>query len=482
MPFDHTAFSHAAERLYRDGKFSTELLETDEGRALTEATYHALNSAIDYSIKTETPPELTAALRNNAFIFSGFKSYHQLREASALLTRDDGTVRAYGDFESEVKRIDEKYNTAYLRSEYNHAIHSAQMAVKWHEWQADGDEYNLQYRTAGDERVREAHAALDGVTLPPSDKFWNNYLPPNGWNCRCQVVQVLREDYPQSNSDQATEWGDACTSDPKEKIFRYNAGKELKLFPPKHPYFKLSKQDKQSVETIVDEQNDDRRITELRSQLPNNLTETEKDAIAKHNHELEKQLGICIGKPMSVEEADKQSANPKYSEDYTYHTNCQTCAPAYALRLMGFNVTAKANTPNSLSEYLSHQRSFEAWKNIDGSAVTPVLTYDWMIQHGYKTMTASRYRKYFEESCNETGVYILTIGWKGGGGHATILQRFDDGELRYIEPQHYDAKIGAKRPIDELCNNGDKDPYPKRGILRVDNKLFEEKYLSIFDK
>ena len=236
MPFDHTAFSHAAERLYREGMFRAEMLDTDEGRALTEETYHALNAAIDYSIQTETPPELTAALRNNAFIFSGFKSYHQLREASAMLTREDGTLRTYTEFENEVRRIDEKYNTAYLRAEYNHAVHSAQMAVKWHEWQADGDEYNLQYRTAGDERVREAHAALDGVTLPPSDKFWNNYLPPNGWNCRCQVVQVLREDYPQSNSDKATEWGDACTSDPKEKIFRYNAGKELKLFPPKHPY------------------------------------------------------------------------------------------------------------------------------------------------------------------------------------------------------------------------------------------------------
>lgn len=235
-PFNHEAFTAAIKRLWKEGKFTTDILDTDEGRGLTEETYTALNGAIDYGIKEETPPELTAALRNNAFIFSGFKSYHQLREASTLLTREDGSVRPYSDFESEVQRIDEKYNTAYLRAEYNHAVHSAQMACKWHEWQAEGDEYNLQYRTAGDERVREAHAALDGVTLPPSDKFWNKYLPPNGWNCRCQVVQVLRDDYPQTNSNQATEWGDACTADPKEKIFRFNAGKELKLFPPKHPY------------------------------------------------------------------------------------------------------------------------------------------------------------------------------------------------------------------------------------------------------
>ncbi len=30
---------------------------------------------------------------------------------------------------------------------------------------------------------------------------------------------------------------------------------------------------------------------------------------------------------------------------------------------------------------------------------------------------------------------MLSIGWKRGGGHATILQRFADGSLRYIEPR-----------------------------------------------
>lgn len=236
IPFNHEAFSNAAKRLYKEGKFAADILATDEGRGLIEETYNALNAAISYSIQEETPSELTAALRNNVFVFSGFKSYHQLREASTLLTHDDGTVRSYKEFESEVKRIDEKYNTTYLYAEYNHAVHSAQMASKWHEWEKDGDEYNLQYRTAGDERVREAHAALEGVTLPPSDQFWKRYLPPNGWNCRCQVVQVLREDYSVSDSKKANEWGDSCTSDPKAQIFRYNAGKELKVFPPKHPY------------------------------------------------------------------------------------------------------------------------------------------------------------------------------------------------------------------------------------------------------
>lgn len=145
-------------------------------------------------------------------------------------------MKPFETFRKDVEAIDARYNTNYLYAEYNHALHTSQMAVKWHEILADGDQYNLQYQTAGDERVREAHAALDGVTLPPSDPFWNDYLPPNGWNCRCNVVQVLREDFPLSDPGQAKAAGDACTEEPKARIFRYNAGKELSLFPRKHPY------------------------------------------------------------------------------------------------------------------------------------------------------------------------------------------------------------------------------------------------------
>lgn len=184
---------------------------------------------------------------------------------------------------------------------------------------------------------------------------------------------------------------------------------------------------------------------------------------------------------MSVDDADKQSANPNYSKGRPYQINCQTCAPAYVLRLLGFNVIAKANTPGSLSEYLSRQHSFEAWTNADGSKPTPSLTYDWMVGKGYKQMTKKRYAEFFNECCKETGVYILTIGWKGGGGHATILQRFADGSISYIEPQVYNNK-SSLRSIDELCNYGAVKPVKTRGVMRVDNLLFNTKFASIFEE
>lgn len=212
------------------------MLSDPEIADLIEETYNAIDQAVQTSIRTETPPELTSALENNAFVFSGFKTYHQLSEVGLSLTRRDGSVKPFNEFRKDVEAINSRYNGSYLYAEYNHAIHASQMAVKWNDFVKDGDEYYLQYRTAGDDRVREAHARLDGTTLPPSDPFWNEFLPPNGWNCRCQTVQVLRDDYAVSDSQRAIENGRQCTSEPKQQMFRFNPGKEMKIFPPKHPY------------------------------------------------------------------------------------------------------------------------------------------------------------------------------------------------------------------------------------------------------
>lgn len=236
VEFDHKVFDRAVREVFAKGGFSPDMLADPAVTPLIEETYKALNKAIDTAIRTETPPELTAALQNNAFIFSGFKTHHSLSEVGLALTDADGKVKPFEVFRRDVEAIDKKYNTNYLYAEYNHAVHTSQMAVKWNDFMADGDRYNLQYRTAGDERVRSEHAALDKITLPPSDEFWKSYLPPNGWNCRCTVAQVLRDDYPMSDPAVAKAAGDACTDDPKARIFRYNAGLEMTVFPKKHPY------------------------------------------------------------------------------------------------------------------------------------------------------------------------------------------------------------------------------------------------------
>lgn len=480
--FDDTLFEAAARLVYESRGFDLSQLEDPAARAVIEETLRVLSTAIDSGLPHEVPATLRHALENNAFIFSGFKTFHAMREVGISMITGKGDIKPFGDFLADVRKINEKYNHNYLYAEYNHALGAAQMAAKWHDFEQDGDRYNLQYRTAGDNKVREEHALLHGTTLPPSDPFWDRFYPPNGWNCRCTVVQVRKNKYPLSDSELANKRGENCTDGIKRQIFRYNAGKTLELFPPKHPYTKVPKEAKTVIQKMAAEEMRQKRIQEMVAELPDSLTQEEKQAIATHNLVLEEALKITKGKPMSVEEADQQHANPNFGKSREYGINCQTCAPAYVLRLLGFNITAKPNTRGSLSEYLSRQRSFEAWTNIDGSKPTPTLTREWMDKKGYKQMTKKRYEEFFQESCQEVGVYILTIGWKGGGGHATILQRFKDGTLKYIEPQAYSSAVGAKKSIEELSESGATRPIATRGVMRVDNKLFNTKFASIFDK
>ena len=240
------AFESVTKWLHRKKDFQPEMLMEKEPQTLINETFNVLKTPLEnLSIEQDIPEELTRALEENIFHFSGFKTYHELKEASLLLKDEKGGFNSFDKFAQDVKRINERYNRNYLNAEYEFAVSSSQMAVKWKDYEKDGDRYNLQYRTAADDKVREEHAALHGITLPPSDKFWDKYYPPNGWHCRCTVVQVRKGKYDESDSDDACKTGEKATThidkngSNKAAIFRFNPGKQEKIFPPKHPYYKV---------------------------------------------------------------------------------------------------------------------------------------------------------------------------------------------------------------------------------------------------
>ena len=205
-------------------------------RLISETAGVYLQALDDSSIQYEIPAEMRQSLEQDIFVFSGFKTYHQLKEASELLRDSQGRVKSFNQFYQDVSAIRNKYNRNWLHAEYNFAVSSAQMASHWAEYQQDEEMANLQYRTALDDKVRPEHATLEGVTLPMSDPFWDIAFPPNGWNCRCHVIPVLKEDFPLSNSQRAQDAFDDMTQG-KASIFRYNPGKEGVIFPPHHPYY-----------------------------------------------------------------------------------------------------------------------------------------------------------------------------------------------------------------------------------------------------
>lgn len=194
-------------------------------------------SVLDSTFKDVTMSDnMRSRLQQSDYIFSGIKTFHELNEAFPSLLDENGERKTFERFYNDVRKIDSSYNRNYLRAEYNFCHASAGMAARWEQIQADGDRYLLQYRTAHDDKVREEHAALEGITLPPSDDFWKTYYPPNGWNCRCTAVQVHRSRYKETPHDEAMKRGLQVTGQDKKGIFQFNSGLQQKTFPDYNPY------------------------------------------------------------------------------------------------------------------------------------------------------------------------------------------------------------------------------------------------------
>ena len=188
------------------------------------------------AISERVPPKMADALRNDLYIFSGFRTYHELKESAERLLRPDGSLKPFSEFYQDTLKVRDKYNKSWLKAEYNYAVRTADAAARWAEIEKDKEHIDLLYETVGDSNVRPDHAALEGVCLPVDDPFWAIAYPPNGWNCRCRVLRVAKGSHPYSNSGEATEAFMESTSG-KSELFRYNPGKEQRIFSDSHPYY-----------------------------------------------------------------------------------------------------------------------------------------------------------------------------------------------------------------------------------------------------
>ena len=214
-------------------QFRIELLEAPKMQEFIDTHAAALDSSFQQVGMSDA---MRRRLQRSNYIFSGMKAFHELNEAFPSLIDENGNRKPFEQFLNDVQKIDRTYNGNYLRAEYNFCQSSAVMAAKWEGFMQDGDRYNLQYRTQHDKKVRPEHAALDRVTLPITDPFWQEYYPPNGWNCRCTVVQVRKSKYPQTPHDEAMALGEEATGKDTRGIFHFNPGIEQKTMPDYNPY------------------------------------------------------------------------------------------------------------------------------------------------------------------------------------------------------------------------------------------------------
>jgi len=170
--------------------------------------------------------QLYKSYRDNLLTFTEAKQVQQLREMSRLL----GLEREA--FIDEGLDVFNRFNGSYLRAEYETTINTARAGKQWAKFeQQKSTKPMLTYKTQEDSRVRIEHRVLNNITRPINDPFWDLYYPPNGWNCRCFVV----------NSSTAVPSTNIPIDEINKEIpdlFKFNPGKTGYVFSPSHPYYK----------------------------------------------------------------------------------------------------------------------------------------------------------------------------------------------------------------------------------------------------
>jgi len=174
---------------------------------------------------------LLAALEQNVYQFGAAKSFTQMKSLTQALLDDQGKLRTWTQFRNEALKINNEQVMQWLQAEYQNAIGCAQMASRWIDITSRAKNLPMiRYVTAGDDRVRPAHRAMNGITLPVNHPFWLSYFPPNGWGCRCDIQQGNWEATAETDLYYPTD-----TEVPG--IFRFNPGATRMAFPASHPYF-----------------------------------------------------------------------------------------------------------------------------------------------------------------------------------------------------------------------------------------------------
>lgn len=528
-----------ATGLRRDEALAAFLARRDGGMGLSDRVWRSANQA-----RQELEMAIDLGLRE------GQDAPALSRSVRAYLIEPERLFRRVRDVHGELhlSKSAEAYHPGrgVYRSSYKNAL------------RLTATETNIAYRTADYERVQELDFVM-GVRVNLSknhtlngkpfvcicDEFAGDY-PKDfkfvGWHplCRCYTTTILAEDPDEPEKTPAVkevpagmrEWiatnndkvrtllaqgkpaywlrdnprwtGIALKGKPSAPTAEERRAKTLERAKARHEARRSF--DRRLIQHQWEERQIVRRYAD---ELPRSLDDKTRLAIARNSREIERALGVTKGGLMSIDEADKQSANPRYTPRYIrdengrykdrwgrklslnpeynerkakpYSINCATCTPAYLLRTRGLPVIAKGNTRGSLVEAVMKGGWLKLFTNIDGSPIEMQSTQKWAEGKNYKAMSPKRYKEFFEESCKEPGIYYLGISWRRRGAHATILQRTEDGRLLYVEPQA-DNSDKDRTSLLSLLQGGTTRLSPYDGVFRIDDKLFNLEYVSIFAK
>lgn len=173
--------------------------------------------------------EMLKKLQNSIYQFSAAKNHQQLKSLTQALVGDDGKLRSYSQFKNAAFKINDTHVNQWLKTEYNTAICSGQMASKWVEIQANKKTLGiLEFDAVMDGRTTDLCRSLNGVRKYVDDPFWKIYYLPNHFGERSTIRQRAGGSI---TPDSEFERPDIPT------MFQTNLAENGLVFPKGHPYF-----------------------------------------------------------------------------------------------------------------------------------------------------------------------------------------------------------------------------------------------------
>lgn len=181
---------------------SRRVLQDDSRPSFMRLTFEeALDSFLERRLVTqEEYRQLIDVARRDAFSAVNLASDQMVLRVRDLLDQHLAEGGSLGSFVAGVREDEillgvEAASPSYLETVYRTNVQSSYGAGRLRQIEnpvVTAARPFVQYRTAGDSRVRPNHAALQGVVFNRAeDPGWRQFAPPLGFNCRC-VMRTVR--------------------------------------------------------------------------------------------------------------------------------------------------------------------------------------------------------------------------------------------------------------------------------------------------
>ena len=232
-------------KLYANGGFDVEHkidpdLFTDSYTALNEA----VDRAVKLSVKWGKPDKgfIRELKRNNA-VFAAFKAHREQNDLAGLLVDDDGNARSFDSFRMAAAPVIGEYNVNWLQTEYATAVRVARTAVRFKQYEKDGDLYpNGEWLPSRAAEPRMSHRKYYHTVRRLTDPWWETHYPGCVWGCQCDMRNT---DKPITHvgDNPAAPGAEPTTVPPSEEAgvrspgLSRNPARSGELFSRDHPYF-----------------------------------------------------------------------------------------------------------------------------------------------------------------------------------------------------------------------------------------------------